>query len=469
MATVTGLTAARMIAIEAGSIVDGEINGAGHLILTKHDGTEIDAGSALVAVPAVNLVDILDGDVFTQASPPEAYPEGISLMHLTSTQVTAGGWTNFTDKYGTIRTIKTGANEIAQIWMHHHDASAESEMWIRGGNWNGWGAWRKLATTNYTDAAVAALMITTAKLVDEAVTTEKIADDSITSFKIQNANVHPIHQSSNDASVNIISDYNFANTAWRLKRLGTIVSGYPATNGTWAFSTTGMSTGSYKAVSTLTADDQKMILTGPFPVVPGDMYEFSIDVHTDTLLAHANANLGVRWYDAGGTNSTVAVVPITTRPGTFTTFTGTWTVPAGARLALVHLHILGGSASPSGSWNFAYPIVRRLVTTGWVAPTLTNSWVNYGDVFAPIGYRMQAGKIVRLRGLMKSGTVNAGGTAPAFTLPAGYRPEYQQLFIVMTGSNTLGRVDVKTNGEVFVAVGNNAFVALDNISFVATQ
>jgi microcystin-dependent protein len=49
MATVTGLTAARMLAIEGASVVDGDIVG-GHLILTKHDGTTIDAGS--VAGPA---------------------------------------------------------------------------------------------------------------------------------------------------------------------------------------------------------------------------------------------------------------------------------------------------------------------------------------------------------------------------------------------------------------------------------
>ncbi len=45
MATVTGLTAERMLEIEAASVVDGEVVG-GNLILTKHDETEIDAGEA---------------------------------------------------------------------------------------------------------------------------------------------------------------------------------------------------------------------------------------------------------------------------------------------------------------------------------------------------------------------------------------------------------------------------------------
>jgi microcystin-dependent protein len=46
MATITGLTAERMLEIEAESVIDGEIVN-GHLILTKHDGTTIDAGPVL--------------------------------------------------------------------------------------------------------------------------------------------------------------------------------------------------------------------------------------------------------------------------------------------------------------------------------------------------------------------------------------------------------------------------------------
>lgn len=44
MATVTGLTAERMLAIEAGSVVDGDVVGD-NLILTKHDGSQVNAGN----------------------------------------------------------------------------------------------------------------------------------------------------------------------------------------------------------------------------------------------------------------------------------------------------------------------------------------------------------------------------------------------------------------------------------------
>jgi hypothetical protein len=45
MTTVTGLTADRMLSIEGASVIDGDVDSNGNLILTKHDGTQINAGS----------------------------------------------------------------------------------------------------------------------------------------------------------------------------------------------------------------------------------------------------------------------------------------------------------------------------------------------------------------------------------------------------------------------------------------
>jgi hypothetical protein len=53
MATVTGLTAARMLAIEASSVVSGHIDGSDHLILTNQGGGTIDAG--LIATSDMSL------------------------------------------------------------------------------------------------------------------------------------------------------------------------------------------------------------------------------------------------------------------------------------------------------------------------------------------------------------------------------------------------------------------------------
>jgi hypothetical protein len=58
MTTVTGLTADRMLAIEAESIVDGDISG-NDLILTRKDGVQINAGNVRgPAGPTVRLVRI---------------------------------------------------------------------------------------------------------------------------------------------------------------------------------------------------------------------------------------------------------------------------------------------------------------------------------------------------------------------------------------------------------------------------
>ena len=56
MATVDGLTKARMLAIEAASIVNGAIDLSGHLILTTHGGDNIDAG----LVEATRLFQVAD-------------------------------------------------------------------------------------------------------------------------------------------------------------------------------------------------------------------------------------------------------------------------------------------------------------------------------------------------------------------------------------------------------------------------
>jgi len=54
MGTVQVFDSERMQEIEDTSVVDGHIDGSGHLILVQHDGTEIDAGSALATIPVAS-------------------------------------------------------------------------------------------------------------------------------------------------------------------------------------------------------------------------------------------------------------------------------------------------------------------------------------------------------------------------------------------------------------------------------
>ncbi|HEX8774902.1 MAG TPA: hypothetical protein VF735_15115 [Pyrinomonadaceae bacterium] len=96
----------------------------------------------------------------------------------------------------------------------------------------------------------------------------------------------------------------------------------------------------------------------------------------------------------------------------------------------------------------------------FTAPTLLNSWVNFGGVNAPAGYYKRNGRVF-LRGLIKSGTIGA----VAFTLPTGYRPAYYHYFAVVTYDYVFAAVYVQDNGDVFIKNGNNTFVSLDGISF----
>jgi len=153
-----------------------------------------------------------------------------------------------------------------------------------------------------------------------------------------------------------------------------------------------------------------------------------------------------------------------------------------------------------------------LTDTGWIVPTLTGGWADYGSPYSPAAYR-RVGKRVYLRGLVKDGSF--GSANPIFTLPAGFRPGGGDL--IMDGSvqsrtisisnlaakntgapddnvtasanshthgmknhthsisaysitnpvptNMGSRVDVMSDGRVHCAADGGSWVSLSNISF----
>jgi hypothetical protein len=104
--------------------------------------------------------------------------------------------------------------------------------------------------------------------------------------------------------------------------------------------------------------------------------------------------------------------------------------------------------------------------TGWIAPTLLNSWVPYdGGAHSQPRYRRKNG-VVYVQGLVKNGATSA----VFFVLPEGFRPAAGKLlFASVTDSATPGRVDVEVNGNVIHQVGGTAFFSLCNIVFPADQ
>ncbi|MFQ6308725.1 hypothetical protein [Lysobacter capsici] len=99
----------------------------------------------------------------------------------------------------------------------------------------------------------------------------------------------------------------------------------------------------------------------------------------------------------------------------------------------------------------------------WQVPTLNAPWANYGDAFATAAYRKDSGR-VQLRGLVKGGV----GGSNMMTLPAGFRPPAQQIYVAVCDGPTPARVDVRATGEVAVAQptsGTVGWLSLDSISF----
>lgn len=106
--------------------------------------------------------------------------------------------------------------------------------------------------------------------------------------------------------------------------------------------------------------------------------------------------------------------------------------------------------------------------TGWTTATLGNSWTSYAlsnPVYNDPKYRRKNNR-TQIDGGIQNGTT---GTT-IFTLPAGYRPNKRQAFIVPAGPG-LALIIVSNDGTVqvqaYVSSGTNASVILTGISFIA--
>lgn len=105
--------------------------------------------------------------------------------------------------------------------------------------------------------------------------------------------------------------------------------------------------------------------------------------------------------------------------------------------------------------------------TAWTAPTLLNSWVNFGTTFQVAGYR-KVGDVVALRGMIKNGTV--AGLTVLFTLPSGFRPPADLIFATAgftSSGKDVVRVDVDSSGNVKLggALDGANYLSLSNIQF----
>ena len=97
----------------------------------------------------------------------------------------------------------------------------------------------------------------------------------------------------------------------------------------------------------------------------------------------------------------------------------------------------------------------------WRRPELLNGWVPYDSTYNKPGYFKDKNGIVHLKGLIKD------GEGDFFILPSGYTPSMRELHAVQTYPNTIGRVDITTDGTVTGLSLDPKWISLDGISFRA--
>jgi hypothetical protein len=109
--------------------------------------------------------------------------------------------------------------------------------------------------------------------------------------------------------------------------------------------------------------------------------------------------------------------------------------------------------------NRDYNDNRYLFYVDWAAPTLLNSWVNFGQSWENARFRKN-GKVVEVQGMVMNGTATVGTTL--FTLPAGFRPEARIMVATSRYDNVHCRLDIQTNGNVDLGTAvDNTWVNID--------
>jgi hypothetical protein len=183
MATVTGMTAAAMQAIRDGTVVSATFDSSNHLILTKYDGTQVDAGTVGVATTGVtgivelatsaetqtgtdtaravtpaglasipgNKVQTITANAMVETDLPLAYPAGTSLMLATTGSTWSLG-------FGTLVTVVPSTIRGEQTFYSSTGGTNTPRVWVRTyhdtGGGGGWTAWREFSMlTNLTPAS----------------------------------------------------------------------------------------------------------------------------------------------------------------------------------------------------------------------------------------------------------------------------------------------------------------------------
>lgn len=503
MATVTGFTAARMLAIENASVVSGAINGSGHLILTTHSGSTIDAGNALVAIPEEAVNHWPSATYYNSTTPAIDYPLGVSYLWLSDTETTAD-WTTFAGKWGSLRTVRFSNNDAEQTFTRLAGSGTPPEQWMRSGNVPfGWMAWSKLANG---DEAVRVNSGIAENATPSSYPTN-FSIMSVTSWSVGSGTVATVNISTDRCEQTLYSNTGGTDTPKSWIRTHHTSNG----GGGWTpwrqvattaddivFPSTTPTAATWYRVATFTSG------SGGINPSPKASAEFVISTTGTGLSSFIRLRASVALKASDGASLLVdecsgyGAVPMFTK-ARIISLNGTTdghalelycgATATGAKLKIHVKHddwlqttpelvnrwgSIGIASSPSTPTAPESVLIQRGIgyTGGPIAPTMLNSWVWIGlGVYGVPTYQMMPGGIVQLSGVLKktSGSIDSSGNTPCFILPEGMRPISEKIYPGLTGSNTIGRVDVFPDGKVSAIVGDTSTVTLDGISFAAYQ
>lgn len=96
------------------------------------------------------------------------------------------------------------------------------------------------------------------------------------------------------------------------------------------------------------------------------------------------------------------------------------------------------------------------VNEDWTAPSLINSWVDYGGSYAVTEYMKDGLGIVWIKGVVKTGTP----PSVAFVLPAGYRPAETRVFATVANGPAIAQIEIDSSGNVTIQSGSSTLTSL---------
>ena len=189
--------------------------------------------------------------------------------------------------------------------------------------------------------------------------------------------------------------------------------------------------------------------THPFP-------DLRIAFHTGIAIGADSRYGGTRIYDDQNMGTLIASFGDATGSGRYNTYlrgnVGIGTTSAPAAKLEVNGTLKVSSTATIGQEN-------------WRGVNFHNGWVNYDNTYNHAGFFKDSLGIVHLKGLVRSGAIGWGKVI--FQLPAGYRPAARCLFACCTNPDTIGRIDIETNGYIYATKGDNGWISLDGLTFRA--